>query len=435
MFSRNNGTSCARVEAAKNKRLKKLRNALASIPIFEALEERRLLSVTVSGQALAGPIFTPGTSWTYLLTTADNQTATYTRTVVGPTTFQGQSATEIDGTLGKATFKDYIGTNGAGDIIIFGEDSTTTFGSDADIYSPYQLWFPFSVTQGVTYSHSYTDVDTSLAPEGGVPTVTTFEETQSGTFLDLNQSVSTPYADFVGNAYKLQTVETDTQIDVDGTPLPSSTTTITDYSVEGIGFVQMTDDNGNQYSLQSFSTDTEHLAFTKQPTDTDKATTLPAVEVSVIKKTGELDTDATGTITLSLNSITGNGKLSGTLTATIVSGVATFDNLQIDGAGTYTLTATDNAVPPVTLGTSAQFDITVPALTWTGKGDGVNWSDPKNWDADIKPQNGDSLIFPTGSPLTSNNDLVGLSITYIDIQGSGYTLQGNSINLTKSLTS
>ena len=77
----------------------------------------------------------------------------------------------------------------------------------------------------------------------------------------------------------------------------------------------------------------------------------------------------------------------------------------------------------------------VSNLTWTGDGDGLNWSDPKNWDQNAAPANGDSLNFPAGAPATSHNDMAGLSIKKIDIQGSGYTLSGNSISLTGGLTS
>ena len=84
---------------------------------------------------------------------------------------------------------------------------------------------------------------------------------------------------------------------------------------------------------------------------------------------------------------------------------------------------------------SQPFDITPAPLTWTGQGDGLNWSDPKNWDLDVVPSNGDSLIFPSGLPPTTSNDLSGLSLGTIDLTGAGYDLTGNAITLTGGLTS
>jgi len=79
--------------------------------------------------------------------------------------------------------------------------------------------------------------------------------------------------------------------------------------------------------------------------------------------------------------------------------------------------------------------VTANTLIWTGGGDGLNWSDGNNWNLGIHPANGDNLVFPTGAPLTTNNDLAGLSINDIDIQGSGYTLEGDAISLTGGLSS
>ena len=76
-----------------------------------------------------------------------------------------------------------------------------------------------------------------------------------------------------------------------------------------------------------------------------------------------------------------------------------------------------------------------PTLTWTGKADGVKWSKPGNWDKNVAPGSGSSLVFPGGAPLNPVNDLSGLTINRIDIQGSGYDLTGNPITLTGGLTS
>jgi hypothetical protein len=86
--------------------------------------------------------------------------------------------------------------------------------------------------------------------------------------------------------------------------------------------------------------------------------------------------------------------------------------------------------------TSNPFDLTRQALTWSGGGDGVNWSDADNWKEKLAPTDGDSLIFPTGSaPRDSVNDVAGLSLSKIDFKGSGYDLTGLPITVTAAVSS
>jgi hypothetical protein len=71
-------------------------------------------------------------------------------------------------------------------------------------------------------------------------------------------------------------------------------------------------------------------------------TITPAVLVAVVNAFGNVETsDNSDTITLSIGANPGGGTLSGTLTVTVVNGVATFNDLSIDLAGAgYTLHAT-----------------------------------------------------------------------------------------------
>jgi CSLREA domain-containing protein len=81
------------------------------------------------------------------------------------------------------------------------------------------------------------------------------------------------------------------------------------------------------------------LAFGQQPTNVSAGATIsPAVTVRVVDTFGNLVTDANGVeVTLALNPA---ATLNGTTTATLVNGVATFSDLSINTAGTYTLQAT-----------------------------------------------------------------------------------------------
>jgi hypothetical protein len=95
------------------------------------------------------------------------------------------------------------------------------------------------------------------------------------------------------------------------------------------------------------------LAFSVQPSNTvTQATITPAVQVSVEDGSGNVVTTATNPVTLAL--IGGTG-LAGTLTATPQNGVATFSNLTVSTAGSYTLSASS---PSLTPATSAGFTIT-----------------------------------------------------------------------------
>jgi subtilase family serine protease len=76
------------------------------------------------------------------------------------------------------------------------------------------------------------------------------------------------------------------------------------------------------------------LQFVQQPAGAGQAQTLAPVTVEVLDTTGRPASDSVA-VTLSLYSPSGQGKLSGTLTQTTVSGVATFNDLSVDREGDY----------------------------------------------------------------------------------------------------
>jgi hypothetical protein len=95
------------------------------------------------------------------------------------------------------------------------------------------------------------------------------------------------------------------------------------------------------------------LAFVQQPSNAlIGATISPAVTVAVQDSNGNTLTSATNPVTLALTS--GSG-LTGTLTATPKNGIATFSNLSVSAAGSYTLSATGTSLASAT---STGFSIT-----------------------------------------------------------------------------
>lgn len=99
------------------------------------------------------------------------------------------------------------------------------------------------------------------------------------------------------------------------------------------------------------------LAFLTQPASTTTAGTLGNVQVEVQDGLGARVTSATNAITVALtdSANTEGGTLGGTLSANASSGIATFGNLSVNTAGSFTLDATATGL---TGATSASFSIT-----------------------------------------------------------------------------
>ncbi len=97
------------------------------------------------------------------------------------------------------------------------------------------------------------------------------------------------------------------------------------------------------------------LSFVVQPSNVATGAAIsPAVQVAVLDSAGNTVTAATGPVTLALTAGTGLG---GTLTVTPQNGVATFSNLTLGTAGSYTLVASSSGL---TSSTSASFTVTTP---------------------------------------------------------------------------
>jgi hypothetical protein len=101
------------------------------------------------------------------------------------------------------------------------------------------------------------------------------------------------------------------------------------------------------------------LVFTQQPPNGETGVALsPPVTVAVRDQFGNTftgDSSSVVTLTLSSGTFAGGGN---TATATVSSGVATFGNLVLSAAGTYTLSATDGNLAGAT---SSAFTIQTPA--------------------------------------------------------------------------
>jgi hypothetical protein len=100
----------------------------------------------------------------------------------------------------------------------------------------------------------------------------------------------------------------------------------------------------------------EDLVISAQPPASVTAGQPLGLTVEVERPDGSLASDASGTITISLASTPGGASLSGTLTAPIVGGIATFTGLAIDQAGSRDTLVVSGA--GLGSATSSPFDVT-----------------------------------------------------------------------------
>ena len=100
------------------------------------------------------------------------------------------------------------------------------------------------------------------------------------------------------------------------------------------------------------------LVFLVQPSNASTGATIsPAVQVAVQDANGNTVNSATNQVTLAL---TGGSGLGGTLTVTPQNGIATFSNLSVSTAGSYTLSASGAGLSSAT---SNSFTITTPSTS------------------------------------------------------------------------
>jgi hypothetical protein len=429
-----------------NRKLFRRRNLLGQAwrpVVAEMLESRMLLSVNVA--TILGPDTAAiGGVWTYEATDTDagiTSTGTVTRTNVGVTTApSGQSATEQDlgadltapnGTSGSSLVQGYYAITSAGLVQYADVTGAGTKISQTNIYTPFKTVLPASLSAGdsVTETDTATGTITSTIDGTTSTNVSTNLETYTITLASETPSArKVPAGTF--NAYLITIVKATEQDD--GT---ETSDTSMNYFSPQIGIIEEDDTGSNgtvvTLKLSSYTIPGDTLQFVAQPVDTPQGQKMADVTVEFVNSKNVLDTSVNAPITIVLQG--GTGTLDGTATVDAAGGIATFSGLSIEEGGAYTLQATSTSA----LGTAVSnpFTITSDALTWTGDGDGTSWSDPKNWAQDLAPTSGASLVFPTTTALDPDNDIAGLTLKSIDIQGAGYDLTGNAVSLSGSLTS
>jgi hypothetical protein len=112
----------------------------------------------------------------------------------------------------------------------------------------------------------------------------------------------------------------------------------------GSGLVGVAGGNGG-----GSNTPPSSLSFFVQPNTADVGQVIsPAVQIAAFDSLGGADSAFTGSITISLASNPTGATLSGTKVVRASKGIASFGDLRLDKAGTYTLRASTSGAPSVT---------------------------------------------------------------------------------------
>jgi uncharacterized repeat protein (TIGR01451 family) len=96
------------------------------------------------------------------------------------------------------------------------------------------------------------------------------------------------------------------------------------------------------------------------------------------------------------------------------------------GGRTFSITYNQDSVVLTAIATT---------VTWDGGGINASWTTNNNWVSNLAPIAGDNLVFPAGAAqLTNTNTFVpGRTFGSIQVNGSGYVIGGNAINLSGGL--
>jgi len=253
----------------------------------------------------------------------------------------------------------------------------------------------------------------TMTTAGGVVTTDTDTKTDVITLTTATPSVPVAAAGTTYMCYEVDSTETDTVSD--NAPTTDMTQT---FVSPAIGLVEINDlTTGNITKLTNFTGTSDHLVFSTAPPQSVQVnqTMKPAVVVEAENSDNEVDTDASGSVTLALSAVTGDGKLSGTVTEPYVDGVASFSDLSVSNSGTYQLQATDDVGS--TPATSSSFDVSADHLIFT--------QEPRSGDIKEPISFAVTAYTPKNKVDTSATGDVSVSLEVLS-GGTGATLNGTT---------
>lgn len=270
----------------------------------------------------------------------------------------------------------------------------------------------------------------------GTPTITTNAATPVvNTIAQLNGNYSTPatcysitqrgfiYSKTADNNNPTNTAVNGTtvlKVPV-GTGTGSYNTNLTGLTPStGYSYVAYVTDGTNYFygAVQTFTTlgVATQIAFNPAPPATGNTNAnLTTFKVEARRADNTVDTEYTGTVTLTKNS--GPGNIQGTVSFNAVAGVATFSAVQFDAAGTYTISAASGSFTNIVSGNIFISTLSAASDFFRSRSAGPNnWSAAGSWESS-----------PTGAAGTWNLATLypGSSASGVEIQ-SGHTVEINS---------
>jgi hypothetical protein len=203
---------------------------------------------------------------------------------------------------------------------------------------------------------------TAAIPTAATPVISpaagTYAAGQTVTISDTNPFLNTID---IGQTiyYTLDGTTPNTSSPVYTTPLTVSATTTVTAIATASGYLTS---KAASSTFTIFTPIPTSLAFLQQPTTTPYSQPItPAVTVEILDQNGNLITNSTLAVSMSLSSNPGETRLAGTTTVNAVNGIATFSNLSLPVvANGYALVATSSGLVQAV---STSFNITPPPIT------------------------------------------------------------------------
>ncbi|MGA3068008.1 MAG: hypothetical protein ABSF29_14280, partial [Tepidisphaeraceae bacterium] len=275
------------------------------------------------------------------IVTTDSSNVTLT-VASGPGTLGGTDTVAASG--GVATFTNVVLTTAGAYTLIASDSSLTTATSNSFLVSPVSA-------SKVVYGVQPSNVTAGIADS---PSITVDIEDQYGNVVTTDSStVSLTVATGPGTLGG-----TDTIAASDGVA------TFDDVKLDTAGSYTLTATDGGLTSATSNSftvspASASKVVYAQQPSNVMAGVAdSPSIVVDVEDQYGNIVTTDNSNVTVTV--ATGPGSLQGTLTVAASAGVATFDNVNLDTAGSYTLTGTDDSL---TSATSSSFTVNPAAAT------------------------------------------------------------------------
>jgi hypothetical protein len=254
--------------------------------------------------------------------------------------------TTVQASNGVATFSNLsISSAGAFSLAASGSSLTGSDSTGFTITEPHLVFVqqPGSALSGVNFS---SPVEVEI-------------EDPDGNVVNSNSTVTLSLASGPGNLSGTSTAQVDNGL---------ATFSSLQLSTAGTLTIQATDSPYTSATSTTITAVAPQLVFTQEPAGTLAGFKLSPFTVA-FESSGFVITNDDSTATLSVSS--GPGSLSGTVTATAVNGVATFNAVSLKSLGTYTVTASS---PSATAVNSTSVTIAAP-----GSVDVANWGQISGW--------------------------------------------------------